>query len=82
MTLVFTNPTMVESAYMLSSVFFILSLGGLSNPESSKKSNLYEMYEMFIAIFATSFTDFIDDKFICSLRKFVNHFDLIIRHKF
>lgn len=61
-TSIFMNPTMVESAYMLSGIFLILSLGGLSNPESSKKGNLYGIYGMFIAIFATFFTASIDDK--------------------
>lgn len=58
---IFSNPTMVESVYMLSSVFFILSLGGLSNPASSKRGNLYGIYGMFLAILATFFTDAIDD---------------------
>jgi len=61
---VFTNPLMIESAYMLSSIFFILSLGGLSHPTTSKKGNLYGMYGMFLAILATFFTDTVDDKAI------------------
>lgn len=57
---IFTNPIMVESVYMLSSVFFILSLGGLSHPESSKRGNLYGIYGMTLAILATFFTTAID----------------------
>jgi len=53
----FQNEPMIESIYMLSSVFFILSLGGLSNPESSKKGNLFGVYGMALAILATLFTD-------------------------
>jgi len=57
---IFTNPIMVESVYMLSSIFFILSLGGLSHPESSKRGNLYGVYGMILAIIATFFTTAID----------------------
>ena len=59
---IFSNPIMVESAYMLSSVFFILSLGGLSNPESSKRGNLYGMYGITIAIIATLFSHDMDGR--------------------
>lgn len=58
--LIFTNPIMVESVYMLSGIFFILSLGGLSHPESSKRGNLYGIYGMALAIIATFFTEAID----------------------
>jgi len=61
---VFTNPLLIESAYMLSSVFFILSLGGLSHPTTSKKGNLYGIYGMLVAIFATFFTNTVDDQAI------------------
>ncbi len=61
---VFSNPIMIESAYMLSSIFFILSLGGLSHPTTSKKGNLYGMYGMLLAIVATFFTDTVDDQAI------------------
>jgi NAD(P) transhydrogenase subunit beta len=56
----FQNDLVIESLYMLSAVFFILSLGGLSNPESSKRGNLYGMYGMLLAVGATLFTDSID----------------------
>lgn len=55
---------MVEAAYMLSSVFFILSLNGLSHPSSSKKGNIYGIFGMTIAIFATFFTSDVDSTMI------------------
>ncbi len=36
-------------------ILFILSLGGLSNPESSRRGNLYGMIGMAIAVLATVF---------------------------
>jgi NAD(P) transhydrogenase subunit beta len=40
-------------AYIGATVLFILSLGGLSNPESSRRGNLYGMIGMAIAVLAT-----------------------------
>jgi NAD(P) transhydrogenase subunit beta len=36
-------------------ILFILCLGGLSNPESSRRGNLYGMIGMTIAVLATVF---------------------------
>jgi NAD(P) transhydrogenase subunit beta len=40
-------------AYIGATILFILSLGGLSNPESSRRGNLYGMIGMAIAVLAT-----------------------------
>ncbi len=40
-------------AYLGAAVLFILSLGGLSNPETSRRGNLYGMVGMAIAVLAT-----------------------------
>ncbi|WP_332701017.1 Re/Si-specific NAD(P)(+) transhydrogenase subunit beta [Devosia sp.] len=40
-------------AYLGAAILFILSLGGLSNPETSRRGNLYGMIGMTIAVLAT-----------------------------
>ena len=40
-------------AYIGATILFILSLGGLSNPESSRRGNLYGIIGMTIAVLAT-----------------------------
>src|SRR6187455_58526 len=40
-------------AYIAAIVLFILSLGGLSNPETSRRGNLFGMVGMAIAVLAT-----------------------------
>ena len=42
-------------AYLGAAILFILSLGGLSNPESSRRGNLFGMLGMALAILATVF---------------------------
>jgi H+-translocating NAD(P) transhydrogenase subunit beta len=42
-------------SYIAAIVLFILSLGGLSNPETSRRGNLYGMLGMAIAVLATVF---------------------------
>jgi NAD(P) transhydrogenase subunit beta len=42
-------------AYIGATILFILSLGGLSNPESSRRGNFYGMLGMAIAVLATVF---------------------------
>ena len=42
-------------AYIGATILFILSLGGLSNPETSRRGNLYGMIGMAIAVLATVF---------------------------
>ena len=40
-------------AYIGATILFILSLGGLSNPETARRGNLYGMVGMAIAVLAT-----------------------------
>jgi NAD(P) transhydrogenase subunit beta len=42
-------------AYIAATILFILSLGGLSHPESSRRGNLYGIIGMTIAVLATVF---------------------------
>jgi len=42
-------------AYLGAAILFILSLGGLSNPETSRRGNLYGIIGMTIAVLATVF---------------------------
>jgi H+-translocating NAD(P) transhydrogenase subunit beta len=45
--------TLSTVAYVGATILFILSLGGLSNPETSRRGNLYGMIGMAIAVLAT-----------------------------
>src|SRR3954467_3772826 len=45
--------TLSTVAYLGATILFILSLGGLSSPESSRRGNLYGMIGMAIAVIAT-----------------------------
>src|SRR5512144_341030 len=47
--------SMVSVAYIAAAILFILSLGGLSNPETSRRGNLYGIIGMAIAVLATVF---------------------------
>jgi NAD(P) transhydrogenase subunit beta len=47
------SATLATAAYIGATILFILSLGGLSNPESSRRGNLYGMIGMAIAVLAT-----------------------------
>ena len=47
------SPTLASVAYIGATILFILSLGGLSNPESSRRGNLYGIIGMAIAVLAT-----------------------------
>jgi NAD(P) transhydrogenase subunit beta len=47
------SPTLSTVAYIGATILFILSLGGLSSPESSRRGNLYGMIGMTIAVLAT-----------------------------
>jgi NAD(P) transhydrogenase subunit beta len=44
---------LISAAYLTAAVLFILSLGGLSHPESARRGNVYGMFGMVIAIAAT-----------------------------
>ena len=45
--------SLTTAAYLGATILFILSLGGLSNPETSRRGNLYGMIGMTIAVLAT-----------------------------
>ena len=45
--------SLTSVAYIGATILFILSLGGLSNPESSRRGNVYGMIGMAIAVLAT-----------------------------
>ena len=47
------SATLQTVAYLGAIILFILSLGGLSNPETSRRGNLYGMIGMAIAVLAT-----------------------------
>jgi NAD(P) transhydrogenase subunit beta len=47
------SATLVTASYLGAAILFILSLGGLSNPETSRRGNLYGMIGMVIAVLAT-----------------------------
>ena len=49
------SATLATVAYLGAIILFILSLGGLSNPETSRRGNLYGMIGMTIAVLATVF---------------------------
>ena len=49
------DSTLSSVAYLGATILFILSLGGLSNPETSRRGNLYGMIGMAIAVLATVF---------------------------
>ncbi len=47
------SASLVTVSYIGATILFILSLGGLSNPETSRRGNLYGMIGMTIAVLAT-----------------------------
>jgi NAD(P) transhydrogenase subunit beta len=49
------SPSLVSVAYIGAIILFILSLGGLSNPETSRRGNLYGIVGMLLAVLATVF---------------------------
>ena len=51
----FLEPGVVTVAYIAATILFILALGGLSNPETARRGNLYGMTGMGIALLATVF---------------------------
>ena len=44
---------LVAVAYVISGIFFIIALRGLSSPESSRRGNIFGMLGMLIAVLAT-----------------------------
>ncbi len=65
------TPSFAASLYLISGVFFILALRGLSSPETSRKGNFFGILGMTIAIIVTFlFIDILFSSFlyiICSL---------------
>ena len=53
MNLEILNMEVVRALYIVSAVLFILTLGGLSNQETSRRGNLYGISAMLIAVIAT-----------------------------
>ncbi|MGH8687449.1 MAG: NAD(P)(+) transhydrogenase (Re/Si-specific) subunit beta, partial [Burkholderiales bacterium] len=49
------SATLTTAAYVGATILFILSLGGLSSPETSRRGNLYGMIGMTVAVLATAF---------------------------
>jgi len=49
----YSNPSLATVAYIGATILFILSLGGLSNQETSRRGNLFGMIGMTIAVLAT-----------------------------
>jgi len=49
------SASLATVSYIGATILFILSLGGLSNPESSRRGNLYGIIGMSIAVLATIF---------------------------
>ena len=49
------STSLVTVAYIAAIMLFIMSLGGLSNPETSRRGNLYGMIGMGLAVLATIF---------------------------
>ena len=51
----FLTPSLATAAYIAATILFILSLGGLSHPETSRRGNVYGIIGMTIAVLATVF---------------------------
>eukprot|EP01041_Mallomonas_annulata_P028470 gene28470-50329_t len=47
------SPSLATVAYIGAAILFILSLGGLSNPETSRRGNLYGVIGMALAVLTT-----------------------------
>ncbi len=55
---------LVIMSYVIASILFILSLSGLSHPETARRGNYFGMAGMSIAILATLLSDSVDSYFI------------------
>jgi NAD/NADP transhydrogenase beta subunit len=47
------SQSLANMAYLSAAILFILSLGALSNPETSRRGNLFGMIGMALAVLAT-----------------------------
>lgn len=54
------SQSLATVAYLGAAILFILSLGGLSNPETSRRGNLFGMIGMALAVLATVFGPRVD----------------------
>ena len=63
------DANLIAIAYVISGIFFIMALRGLSSPESSRRGNIFGMLGMLIAVLATllSVNFFIKEFFTISL---------------
>ena len=52
---------LITMAYLISGIFFVLSLGGLSKQETARRGNIYGIVGMTIAIIATFFSGEIEN---------------------
>ncbi len=55
------SQTLLTVSYLLASVFFILSLGGLSTQETARRGNLYGVVGILVALIATAFSPMVTD---------------------
>ena len=54
----------VTGTYLVCSILFILSLGGLSSPETSKRGNWFGIIAMFLSILSTIFEDDFNENYL------------------
>ena len=55
------TPTTMTASYLLASMFFILSLGGLSTQETARRGNLYGVAGILIAVVVTALSPAVTD---------------------
>lgn len=55
------SPTILTVSYLLASVFFILSLSGLSTQETARRGNIYGVAGILIALVATAMSPVVTD---------------------
>ena len=61
------SSNIISIAYLISAVFFILALKGLSSPKSARQGNVFGVVGMALAIGATIYNPNIDNKLIIAL---------------